>query len=152
MTRIYRALLRLYPSSYRAEYAESLASAFDERVRTSRVSMVEAVADVVGNAAAVHFDILRQDFRYTMRSLRRARDFALTTILVVALGVGATTAAFSLASFVLIRPLPYPASDRLVDLWNGSDEHERNEASPALYREPCRHSHAGRTRLTTLIS
>ena len=64
------------------------------------------------NAPAVHWDILKQDLRYTARTLNRARGFALTAILVTALGVGANTAAFSVADFVLLRPLPFARSRR----------------------------------------
>jgi putative ABC transport system permease protein len=53
----------------------------------------------------------------TPRSLARAKGFALTATLVAALGIGATTAAFSIADHVLVRPLPFPRSDRLVRLW-----------------------------------
>src|SRR5437868_2351249 len=56
-----------------------------------------AVADVVPNALAAHWDLLVHDLRWTARSLRRAPGFALTAIIVVALGVGANTAAFSVA-------------------------------------------------------
>ena len=65
----------------------------------------------------MHLDILRQDLRYVRRSLGRAPGFALTVVVVAALGVGATTAAFSITDHVLIRPLPFPGSDRLVQLW-----------------------------------
>ena len=66
---------------------------------------------------AVHWDILQQDLRYTARTLSRARGFALTAIVIVALGVGANTAAFSVTDFVLFRPLPFPDADRLVTIW-----------------------------------
>ena len=56
---------------------------------------------MIPNAIAVHWDVLRQDLRYAARSLRRTPGFALTAVLVVALGVGANTAVFSLADFVL---------------------------------------------------
>ena len=63
----------------------------------------------------------RQDLRYTVRARsRRTPGFALTAILVIALGVGANTAAFSVADFVLVRPLPFPESDRLVKAVGGS--------------------------------
>jgi len=133
----YRALLRLYPASFRAEYGEQLCAAFEERLRSSSriAAIVAAFFDVATNAAAVHFDILRQDLRYGRRSLRRSPGFGITAVIVVALGVGANTAAFSLADFVLLRPLPYPDSERLVKLWNATEEGEQNEASPALYRD-----------------
>ena len=123
MVTFYRALLRLYPAGFRAEYGVELLAAFEQRRREhpgvlgAAVAAFDALNDVIPNALAVHFDILRQDLRYTGRALRRAPGFALTAVLVVALGVGANTAAFSLADFVLLRPLPYPEPDRLVKLW-----------------------------------
>jgi predicted permease len=91
------------------------------------------------NAPMVHWDILKQDLRYTARTLNRARGFALTAILVTALGVGANTAAFSVADFVLIRPLPFANPDALVRLCEGPRTGGgwgcMNELSPANYRD-----------------
>ena len=67
-----------------------------------------------------HLDILRQDLRYTARTLLRAPGFTLTAIVVTALSVGATTAAFTLADYVLVRPLPFRDPDRLVKILEGS--------------------------------
>jgi predicted permease len=90
-------------------------------------------------AIASHFDILKQDLSYTARSLGRARGFALTAILLTALGVGANTAAFSVADFVLLRPLPFPDADALVRLCEGPREGGgwgcMNQLSPANYRD-----------------
>jgi predicted permease len=57
---------------------------------------------------------LLHDFRFAIRQLRKNPGFALTTILTLALGIGATTAMFSLINGVLLRPLPFPDPDRLM--------------------------------------
>src|SRR5437867_12427945 len=93
-----------------------------------------AIGEVAGNAALVHWDLLRQDLGYTVRVLRRAPGFAITSILIVALGIGATTAAFSVTDFVLIRPLPFPQSQRLVRLWERTPNYRR-EFSAANFRD-----------------
>ena len=121
--RAYNLLLRLYPASFRNEYADEMRAVFARRRREASGPLavaalwLEAAADVLGNAALVHLDILKQDLAYTARVLRRTPGFAITAILIVALGIGATTAAFSVTDFVLIRPLPFPEPDRLVKLW-----------------------------------
>ena len=57
---------------------------------------------------------LRQDISFALRSLRRQRGWTVVTLLTLALGIGATTAVFSVVSSLLLHPLPYPNADRIV--------------------------------------
>ena len=56
------------------------------------------------------------DVRHALRGLRRSPGFALTCILMLAVGIGASTALFSVVEGVLLRPLPYPAPERLMQV------------------------------------
>jgi predicted permease len=70
-----------------------------------------------------------QDLRFAIRLLRKNYGFALTTILTLALGIGATTAIFSLVNAVLLRPLPFPEQDRLMWL------HQQDHSLPGVVPE-----------------
>ena len=59
-----------------------------------------------------------QDLRYAWRTLSRSRSFIIITTLMLALGIGANTAIFSIVLTVLIRPLPYADAERVVWLSN----------------------------------
>jgi predicted permease len=63
-------------------------------------------------------EALAQDLRYAARGLRKTPGFTLVTVLTLAIGIGATTAVFSVIDGVLLRPLPYPDSGRLVAVSN----------------------------------
>ena len=144
MTWLYRRLLYLYPASFRVEYGKDMAAVFEEQIAAAsgigRVGLlVSGVADVIASAFAAHWDLLRQDLRYTARSLSHSRGFAAAAVTVIAIGVGANTAAFSVAEFVLLRPLPYPDQNSLVRLcWGpkaGPGWGCMNQLSPANYRD-----------------
>jgi hypothetical protein len=70
-----------------------------------------------------------QDARYGLRLLRRSPGFAAVAILTLALGSGATTAIFSVLYGVLLKPLPYPAPDRLVRIFGTNLSHGWGEQS-----------------------
>jgi putative ABC transport system permease protein len=118
--RLYAAQLHLYPAGFRAEYGDEMRRMFAERRggASNFVAVawlwIEAFIDTLVSAIQAHVDLLRQDLRYTARTLGRAPGFALTVILVCALGVGATTAVFTITDHVLLRPLPFADSERLV--------------------------------------
>lgn len=63
------------------------------------------------------FDALRQDLRHALRLLRRDPGFATAAVLTLGLGIGVTTAIFTVVDTVLFRALPFPEPDRLVVVW-----------------------------------
>jgi len=138
--RLYRLLLHLYPASFRHEYGKEMCAIFAEhRHRVTGVWSVlalwfETFFAILPSALRVHWDILQQDLKYALRTFLQSPGFALTAIFVSALGIGATTAAFSLTDHVLIRPLPYPESGHLVKLLEQTPNYQM-ELSPANYRD-----------------
>jgi putative ABC transport system permease protein len=74
-------------------------------------------------------ETLARDLRYVIRSLRRNPGFFFITVVTLALGVGATTAIFSVVNAVLLQPLPYPSSDRIVQLFQVDKDGKRMSVS-----------------------
>ncbi|HEY3988465.1 MAG TPA: ABC transporter permease [Acidobacteriaceae bacterium] len=115
-------LAREIAAHMEAERAEYLARGLsaEEADRRARIKF--------GSPCRVHEDLWQQnsfaflegilrDLQYALRTLAHAPGFTLTAIVVMALGIGATTALFTVVRSVLLNPLPYPHSSRLVQLY-----------------------------------
>jgi predicted permease len=78
---------------------------------------------------------LSRDFRFALRQLRKSPGFALTSVLTLALGIGAVTSVFSVVDAVLLKPFAFRDPDRLVVLREAVDgEHGERSAIPVNYR------------------
>src|SRR5262249_3520724 len=75
---------------------------------------------------------LADDVRYGTRGLRRTPGFTLAGMTILALGMGANTALFSVISAVLLRPLPYTDADRLVRIWTAPPDRRAQRLGSAL--------------------
>ena len=101
---VYRALLYLFPASWRAEYGAAMCAVFARRLNDAggffgRLWVcMEALADLLTTAPAVQWDLVRQDVRYAFRTLRRTPGFAVAATAIAAMGIG--TAAVESASVV----------------------------------------------------
>ena len=139
---LFSLALRLYPSRFRAAVGDDMRRYFADRWVVARrdrralAFLVRTLVNLVATAAAEHWrsslepggsphdrprkgepvSNFLQDVRYAVRVLRRQPGFALFVILTLGTGVGANTAVFSVVNDVLLKPLPYPESDRLVSV------------------------------------
>ncbi len=145
----FRLLLRLYPRAYRERYGREM-EAFFRRERTeagggprfwARLVLDHAEAAWAVRAGGREGRMGRwtpvfEDLRAAARSLRRAPGFAVFAAATLALGVGATAGVFTVVDRVVLRPLPYPGSERMV--LTGIDPkffaETRGPLSPVLFR------------------
>lgn len=96
----------------------------DQALRQARLEFgsVETAKSECRDAVGVSFlETLLQDLRHCIRAMLRTPVFALTAVIVLALGIGATTAIFSVVDAVLLQPLAYRDSDRLVTILMNGD-------------------------------
>jgi hypothetical protein len=117
--RIYRALLFAYPAEFRHEYGSEMAQLFEDRLHSEPALRVwlDTLPDLAFSAVKEHLHILAADLVYGARLIRKSPAFTLVALFAMALGIGATTAVFSLINAVLIRSLPYGGPERLVYIW-----------------------------------
>ena len=142
-SRFYRLLLRLLPGEVRARFGADMEQLYHEQLAelgsaSARARYrLAATGDVVGTACAEWMTIMResagtgggmtmdggrQDLGFGVRTLMRRPGFTMAAVLTLALGIGATVSIFTVVNGVLLDPLPYPDSDRLVVLWSRNTE------------------------------
>ena len=137
MNRVYRALLPLAPRRLRARHGDDMAVLFDERLAAARARgraaaaavWLRAISDLVQArlaalrpervALTVYIDerttsMAGSDLRYAWRALLRQRGATALVVLMLALGIAANVAVFSLVNGLFLRPFPFPHPDRLV--------------------------------------
>ncbi|MGH9219408.1 MAG: ABC transporter permease, partial [Vicinamibacterales bacterium] len=85
--------------------------------------------------SALWLEHLIKDVRYGFASLRREPVFATVAIAVLALGIGANTAMFSVVDAVLLKPLPFPAPDRIVRVWEAPEANSTNATTTRNFIE-----------------
>src|SRR5688500_13127721 len=89
--------------------------------RIAALRQAHAPAAVTAGASTGRlFADVKQDLRYAARAFRKQPAFAATAVLIIALGIGATTAIFSVVNAVVIKPLPYPESDAVVTVMHSA--------------------------------
>ena len=144
--RLYRLLLRAYPRDFRDEFGDAMIEFHRDRVAAvgSRAAATDRIlgftrvwihvgVDLLRNALPARFDALKrqprkldkedlmlssfiQDIRFALRGIRRSPGFSFTVLTTLALGIGASVAAFSAVNGVLLEPLPFRDPARLVRL------------------------------------
>jgi putative ABC transport system permease protein len=104
-----------------------------QRPRIDRLTdRIDIIAERRRGGWKVMADMLR-DMRYAVRQLIKAPAFTVVAILTLALGIGATSAIFSVVNGVLLRPLPYPDPDSLVRVYEVVPQYGRFSVAPATF-------------------
>jgi hypothetical protein len=110
----------------------------DEARRQAKIALggPEQVKEQCRDARGTRWlEDLLEDFRYAVRTLPNQTGFAAITVLILALGIGATTAIFSAVNAILFEALPYPHAGRLMMIWEFGIEDARSYVAFHAYRE-----------------
>jgi putative ABC transport system permease protein len=123
--RCYRLLLRMLPCEFRGDFGGEMEEVFrDQRAEALRrrgaagllALWSETILGVFRTAPREHLAILRQDARYALRRMAKEPGYVAIAVLILALGIGANTAIFSVLNAVLARPLPYAHGEKLLQV------------------------------------
>jgi len=121
----FRMLLRLLPAEFRGDFGAEMEQVFVEQraeaVRDAGRMGVwwlwwKTLKGIFTTAPREHLSMLRQDSNFALRMMRKNLGFTIAAIIVLGLGIGASTAIFSVVNAVLLKPLPYANGDRLLML------------------------------------
>src|ERR1044071_8932344 len=120
----FRTLLR--PGAYQRELREEIdfhlsPDAMDQAspyAAKRRFGNVTRYTEETGEMSGLgFFDMLRQDSRFALRTFRQSPMFTAVAVATIGLGIGATAAIFSVVDGLILKPLPYPDADRIVQVW-----------------------------------
>ena len=120
---LFGAVLHLYPAPYRDEYGREMTLVLVDRLRGEQniaarvLVLVGTIAAVFADAPRQHAVVLAQDLRLAVRLIRRETWFAMVAIGTVAVGIGLTTAVFSVGKSLLVDSLPYREAERAAMVW-----------------------------------
>ncbi|MDX1395173.1 MAG: ABC transporter permease, partial [Gemmatimonadota bacterium] len=109
---------------------DALSQGLAERVAASRGRVRYASPGPFSGGAENAMGKLLQDVRYAWRSIARSPAGTLICVLTLGVGIGATTAIFTVVDSVILEPLPYPDSDRLVSIHRSVTASDRESSAP----------------------
>src|SRR5260370_11301219 len=152
MRTVVAVLLHLFPAEFRREFGADLRATFDERWRDGaswRVAL-RVIIDLIHSAAAERYaafqrgratgvrprkgdclmNTLLNDLHFAARLLLRSPGFTALVVIVLAIGIGANSAIFTLVDAALLRPLPFAQPEQLVMLWEHPPGYAHNRVAP----------------------
>jgi putative ABC transport system permease protein len=120
---VFRTALHFYPAAYRDEYGKEMTLVFIDRLRGETnhalrlFGALGALTAIVADAPGQHIQVLAQDLRLAFRLLNREKWFATVAVGTIAIGIGASSAVFSVGKSLLVDALPYRDAERATMIW-----------------------------------